>query len=166
MEETRDQGNPVIQKVEEKDASSLVAISGHPLHAMSVHFPIAFVFATLGVDLLYWWTGDAFWLRVGLWSSGGAFFLGMAAGAVGTAELLLVPGIRARVASWAHAIAAMTLIAVMGANWGVRATNLLDVLPQGLFLSGLSAVLTGIAGWHGGKLIFDHGVGLMVSSKD
>lgn len=166
MEETQDQGNPVIQKVEEKDASSLVAISGHPLHAMSVHFPIAFVFATLGVDLLYWWTGDAFWLRVGLWSSGGAFFLGMAAGAVGTAELLLVPGIRARVASWAHAIAAITLIAVMGANWGVRATNLLDVLPQGLFLSGLSAVLTGIAGWHGGKLIFDHGVGLMVSSKD
>lgn len=166
MEETQDRGNPVIQKVEEKDASSLVAISGHPLHAMSVHFPIAFVFATLGVDLLYWWTGDAFWLRVGLWSSGGAFFLGMAAGAVGTAELLLVPGIRARVASWAHAIAAMTLIAVMGTNWGLRATNLLDVLPQGLFLSGLSAVLTGIAGWHGGKLIFDHGVGLMVSSRD
>ncbi|MDX3975030.1 DUF2231 domain-containing protein [Shinella sp.] len=166
MEETRDEGNPVIGKVEEKDASSLVAISGHPLHAMSVHFPIAFVFATLGVDMLYWWTGDAFWLRVGLWSSGGAFFLGMAAGAVGTAELLLVPGIRARAASWAHAIAAMTLIAVMGTNWGVRVTNLSDVLPQGLLLSGLSAVLTGIAGWHGGKLIFDHGVGLMVSSKD
>ena len=166
MEETRDQGNPVIEKVEEKDTSSLVAISGHPLHAMSVHFPIAFVFATLGVDVLYWWTGDAFWLRVGLWSSGGAFFLGLAAGAVGTAELLLVPGIRARAASWAHAIAAVTLIAVMGTNWGVRATNLLDVLPQGLLLSGLSAVLTGIAGWHGGKLIFDHGVGLMVSSKD
>lgn len=166
MEETQDQENPVIQKVEEKDASSLVAISGHPLHAMSVHFPIAFVFATFGVDILYWWTGDGFWLRVGLWSSGGAFFLGMVAGAVGTAELLLVPGIRARVASWAHTIAAMTLIAVMAANWGVRATNLLDVLPQGLFLSGLSAVLTGIAGWHGGKLIFDHGVGLMVSSKD
>ena len=166
MDETQDQGNPVIRKVEEKDASSLVAISGHPLHAMSVHFPIAFVFATLGIDVLYWWTGDPFWLRVGLWSSGGAFFLGMAAGAVGTAELLLVPGIRARVASWAHAIAAVTLIAVMGANWGVRVTSVFDVLPQGLFLSGLSAVLTGIAGWHGGKLIFDHGVGLMVSSKD
>lgn len=166
MEETRDQENPVIQKVEEKDASSLVAISGHPLHALSVHFPIAFVFTTLGVDVLYWWTADPFWLRAGLWSSGGAFFLGMAAGAVGTAELLLVPGIRARVASWAHVIAAVTLIAVMGANWGVRVNNVLDVLPQGLLLSGLSAVLTGIAGWHGGKLIFDHGVGLMISSKD
>lgn len=166
MEETRDQENPVIQKVEEKDASSLVAISGHPLHALSVHFPIAFVFTTLGVDVLYWWTADPFWLRAGLWSSGGAFFLGMAAGAVGTAELLLVPGIRARVASWAHAIAAVTLIAVMGANWGVRVSNVLDVLPQGLLLSGLSAVLTGIAGWHGGKLVFDHGVGLMISSKD
>ncbi|MFB2552243.1 DUF2231 domain-containing protein [Ensifer soli] len=166
MQETRDAENPVIRKVEEKDVQSFVAISGHPLHAMSVHFPIAFVFATLGADLLYWWGADPFWLRVGLWSSGGAFFLGLAAGAVGTAELLLVPGIRARAASWAHAIAAMTLIAVMGTNWGLRATDLIAVLPQGLLLSALSAVLTGIAGWHGGKLIFDHGIGLMVSPKD
>lgn len=166
MDETQDQANPVIQKVEEKDVSSLVAISGHPLHAMSVHFPIAFAFATLGVDILYWWTADPFWLRVGLWSSGGAFFLGLAAGAVGTVELLLVPGIRARVASWAHAIAAMTLIAVMGANWGVRVMDPSSVLPQGILLSLLAAGLTAMAGWHGGKLIFDHGVGLMVSSKD
>jgi len=166
MGETQDQANPVIRKVEEKDVSSMVAIGGHPLHAMSVHFPIAFVFATLGVDVLYWWTADPFWLRVGLWSSGGAFFLGFAAGAVGTAELLLVPGIRARVASWAHAIAAMTLVSVMGVNWGVRVNDVTDVLPQGLLLSGLAAILTGIAGWHGGKLIFDHGVGLMVSPKD
>ena len=166
MNETRDEKNPVIQKVEEKDVTSLVAISGHPLHAMTVHFPIAFVFATLGMDIFYWWTADPFWLRVGLWSSAGAFFLGAAAGAIGTAELLLVPGIRARVASWAHAISAVTLIAVMGANWGVRATSLDDVLPHGLFLSVVAALLTGMAGWHGGKLIFDHGVGLMVSPKD
>jgi uncharacterized membrane protein len=166
MDETQDRTNPVIRKVEEKDVSSLIAISGHPLHAMSVHFPIAFVFATLGADVLYWWTADPFWLRVGLWSSGGAFFLGFAAGSVGTAELLLVPGIRARVASWAHAIAAMTLVSVTGVNWGVRLNDVTAVLPQGLLLSGLAAILTGIAGWHGGKLIFDHGVGLMVSPRD
>ena len=29
----------------------------------------------------------------------------------------------------------------------------------------LAAILTAIAGWHGGKLVFDHGVGLIISTK-
>ena len=87
---------------------------------MMVHFPIAFVIATLGVDVFYWWSGDAFWVRVGLWSAGMAFWTGVAASIVGTAELLLVRGIRLLEASWSHAVAAMTLVAIAGANWGVR----------------------------------------------
>ncbi|MCK8779957.1 DUF2231 domain-containing protein [Rhizobium sp. NTR19] len=166
MEETSDSANPVISKIEEKDASSAVAVAGHPLHAMTVHFPIALVFVTLGVDVFYWWSADPFWLRAGVWSSGGAFFLGLAAGAVGTVELLAVAGIRERVASWAHAIAAVTLIAICGLNWGMRVTDAADVLPHGLLVSAMAAVITGMAGWHGGKLIFDHGIGLMVSSRD
>ncbi|AXV17595.1 hypothetical protein CYG48_17315 (plasmid) [Neorhizobium sp. SOG26] len=166
MVQTSDSANPVISKIEEKDASSAVAVAGHPLHAMTVHFPIALVFVTLGVDVFYWWSADPFWLRAGVWSSGGAFFLGLAAGAVGTAELLAVAGIRERVASWAHAIAAVTLIAICGLNWGMRVTDAADVLPHGLLVSAMAAVITGMAGWHGGKLIFDHGIGLMVSSRD
>ena len=164
--ETTDSGNPVIEKLEEKDTASAIAVAGHPLHAMSVHFPIALVFGTLAVDVFYWWSADPFWLRVGLWTSGTAFLAGIAAGIVGTAELVLVPGIRERVASWAHAIAAVTLISVAGANWGLRLLEPSVVLPHGLLLSGLAAILTGVAGWHGGKLIFDHGIGLMVSPKD
>ncbi|MCA1491482.1 DUF2231 domain-containing protein [Ensifer sp. NBAIM29] len=133
---------------------------------MSVHFPIALVFVTLAIDVLFWWSADPFWLRAGLWSSGGAFFMGIAAGAVGTVELISVAGIRERVASWAHAIAAMMLIALTGLNWGLRVTDGDVVLPHGLLVSILTAGMTGMAGWHGGKLIFHHGVGLMVSSKD
>lgn len=165
MSET-DEANPVIEQLEEKDKTSAVAVAGHPLHAMSVHFPIALVFGTLAVDVFYWFSADPFWLRVGLWTSGTAFLAGVAAGLVGTAELLLVPGIRARAASWAHAIAAITLISVAGANWGLRLIDPDVVLPHGMLLSVLAAVLTGVAGWHGGKLIFDHGIGLMVSPKD
>ena len=166
MEETAERKNPVTAEVEEKDASSAIAVAGHPLHAMTVHFPIALAFATLAVDLLYWYSGDPFWIRVGLWSSGGVFFMGLAAGLVGTVELLAVPGIRERVASWAHAIAAITLIALAGLNWGMRVTGSADILPHGILVSLLTCVMTGMAGWHGGKLIFDHGVGLMVSAKD
>ena len=104
------------------DVGSAVALVGHPLHVIMVHFPIAFVIASLGVDIFYWWSGDAFWVRVGLWSTGMAFWSGVAASIVGTGEILLVRGIRLLEASWSHAVAAMTLVAITGANWGLRLT--------------------------------------------
>jgi uncharacterized membrane protein len=166
MNEVRDRGNPVIEEVAEEEIGSAVAVAGHPIHAMSVHFPIALIIGTLGVDVFYWWTADPFWLRVGIWSAGFAFFTGVGAGIVGTLELLLVPGIRIRVASWTHAIAAMTLLSIAGANWGLRLVDESQVLPHGLMLSALASVFTGLAGWHGGKLVFDHGVGLIISPKE
>lgn len=166
MNETRDRSNPVIEEVADEAVASAVAVAGHPIHAMSVHFPIALVIATLGCDVFYWWTADPFWLRAGLWSAGFAFAAGIGAGIVGTAELLLVPGIRIRVASWTHAVAAMMLIAIAGMNWGVRLIDESAVLPHGLMLSVLASIFTGLAGWHGGKLVFDHGIGLIISEKD
>ncbi|MGF6838404.1 putative membrane protein [Paraburkholderia youngii] len=148
------------------DKGSAVALVGHPIHVMMVHFPIAFVVATLGVDVIYWWMGDPFWVRAGLWAAGFAFWSGVAASVVGTAELLLVRGIRLKEASWSHAVAAMTLVALAAANWGVRLYYPDEILPHGLVLSVLSSVMTGFAGWHGGKLVFDHGVGILVSPKE
>jgi uncharacterized membrane protein len=157
--------NPAIRAVAEKDIGSAIAVAGHPIHAMLVHFPIALTVCTLGIDIFYWWSGDPFWVRAGIWSAGMGFVFGIAASIAGTAELLAVPGIRVRVASWNHAIAAMTLLAIAGCNWGLRLVYPEAVLPQGLLLSILATGLTALAGWHGGKLVFDHGVGLIISTK-
>jgi len=155
---------PVLDAVALHGTESAVALVGHPVHAMLVHFPIAFAVGTLGADLLWWFSADAFWLRAGVWMAGLAFLGGVAAAIAGTAELLMVKGIRIRVASWTHATAAMMLISILGANWGVRLTGG-EVLPHGLALSALGVVFAGFAGWHGGKLVLDHGVGVMVSPK-
>jgi uncharacterized membrane protein len=166
MSETSDDNSPVMEEVADEPVASAVAVAGHPIHAMSVHFPIALVIGTLGVDIFYWFTGDPFWVRVSVWSSGFAFAMGVAAALVGTAELLLVKGIRMRVGSWTHAVAAMTLLAIAGTNWGLRLVAPEEILPHGLALSVLASIFTGLAGWHGGKLVFDHGVGLIVSPKE
>jgi uncharacterized membrane protein len=78
---------------------------------------------------------------------------------------LLVPGIRAREASWSHAVAAMTLVAITAANWGLRLVYPESILPHGLALSALASAMAGFAGWHGGKLVFDHGIGILISPK-
>ena len=71
--------SPVMLELLRLDTGSAVALVGHPIHVMMVHFRIAFVIATFGVDVFYWWSGDVFWVRVGLWSAGITFWTGVAA---------------------------------------------------------------------------------------
>ena len=152
--------DPIAEMPGFDDTESRISILGHPIHAMSVAFPIALTFCLFGADLLYWWTGDAFWARVALWAAGAGFGLGMVAALSGTAELLFVSGIRARAAPWTHAILAVTLIGLLGANWGHRLAGYVTaVLPWGLLMSALCLVMVGVTGWHGGKLVFDYRLG-------
>lgn len=155
----------LVDPVEQKEAfhrtESKIAVAGHPIHAMLVAFPIALTTCTLGADLLYWWTGDIFWARAALWASGAGFLFGVLAGIAGTVELLLVPGIRARSASWTHFIIAVMLLSILGANWGLRLTGYEQaVLPYGLLLSLFAVGFTGFTGWHGGKLVFEYQIGV------
>lgn len=152
--------DPIKQLPEFHETESRVAVLGHPIHAMSVAFPVALTFTLLGADVFYWWTGDVFWARAGVWSAGGGFLLGLVAGVSGTAELLLVPGIRARTAAWSHFILAVLLLALLGVNWGYRLYDYQDVvLPYGLLLSILCVIMVSVTGWHGGKLVFDYRLG-------
>jgi len=159
--------DPVQEHRALHSTESKIAIAGHPLHAMLVAFPIALAFCVLAADLLFWWTGDGFWARVAGWAVFGAFAMGVLAGLTGTAELLIVPGIRNRSASWTHFILAVMLLAVLGANWVLRiGAPEAAVLPFGLMLSFLAAGLTAVTGWHGGKLVFDYQIGTAPSGSD
>jgi uncharacterized membrane protein len=150
-----------------KDLDSRIAVAGHPVHAMLVAFPISGAFGTAFCDVAWWWTGDFFWARAALWANGAAFGMGILAALSGLAELLLVPGVRRRAAAWSHAVIAMVLLAVLGANWGHRLPAPSEaILPWGLLLSGLALLLVAVTGWHGGKLVFEHQVGVSVKEDD
>ncbi|WP_290685485.1 MULTISPECIES: DUF2231 domain-containing protein [unclassified Haematobacter] len=158
--EPQDEDDPVMAEVAAETTESVVAFAGHPIHAMLVHFPIALTMTVLGADLLYWWNGDPFWARAAIWMVGLGFLSGALAGLAGLVEILAVPGIRTRVGSWSHGVAGLMLISLLGLNWGFRFQGG-DVMPVGILLSLLSAIVAGAAGWHGGKLIFHHGIGLI-----
>ncbi len=152
--------DPVAQRPDYDDTGSKIAVSGHPIHAMAVAFPIALTFCTFGADAIYWWTGDTVWAWAAMWAAGTAFLFGLAAAATGLPELLLVPGIRARASAWTHAAIAMVLLSVLGLNWGWRLYGYESaVLPYGILLSGFCVVMVGATGWHGGKLVFDYNLG-------
>ncbi|MFN3688136.1 DUF2231 domain-containing protein [Salinarimonas sp.] len=150
-----------------KDLDSRVALFGHPIHAMLVAFPISGAFWVAGCDAVFWWTGDPFFARAAIWGSAAAFIMGCLAAISGAGEMMLVPGARRRPAAWSHAVIAMALLAVLGLSWMHRMGNHVEaVLPWGLVLSMLSLLLAGFAGWHGGKLVFEHGFGVASMEDD
>ncbi|SHI42412.1 DUF2231 domain-containing protein [Wenxinia saemankumensis] len=152
--------DPIAQAPGFDDTESIIGFWGHPLHAMSVAFPVALTFCCFGADLLYWWSGEVFWARAAVWAAGTAFLFGLAAGATGTMELLMVPGIRIRSAAWTHFVIAVLLLSLLGANWGYRLQGYeAAILPYGILLSGFNVLVVMVTGWHGGKLVFDYRLG-------
>lgn len=152
--------DPVAKRPGFHQTGSKIAVGSHPIHAMAVAFPIALTFSNFGADVFYWWTGDIFWARAGLWAAGVSFLIGLAAALTGLPELLLVPGIRQRASAWTHAAIAMVLLSLLGLNWGYRMQGFESaVLPWGILLSGFCVIMVGATGWHGGKLVFDYNLG-------
>jgi uncharacterized membrane protein len=147
---------------ESEGAPSAVHVAGHPLHPMLITFPVAFLTAVLGSDIAYALTDDAFWARMSVWLLAGGTTMGLLAGITGAVEVLAVPGIRRRGVSWTHFVAAVMLLSVAFANWMQRiGAPELAVLPWGLYLSALGAALVGFAGWLGGRLVFEHRIGIV-----
>lgn len=143
-----------------KSTRSVIAIAGHPIHAMLISFPVAFLLGGLASDVAYWWTGDPFWARMSLWIIGAGFVMGSFASIAGTLDFLLVKEIRRHVTSWSHFIAAIMLVSLAAANWWLRVSDPEEMLlPWGLFMSGVTALSLSTVGWFGGKLVFHHNVG-------
>lgn len=141
-------------------AESRFQIAGHPLHPMLVTFPIAFFSATVATDLLFWWSDNALWAVLSFWLLVGGLLGGLAAAFAGTMDFLLVPQIRRHFSSWSHMVMAILLMAVAAANLVHRWDDPVGaVVPWGLFLSGLMMINVGVAGWLGGKLVFEHNLG-------
>jgi uncharacterized membrane protein len=156
-----------IEPRSDDDRESVLAIAGHPVHAMMVTFPIAFLFSVALTDLAWIVLQDDFWARLSLWLVGAGAATGLAAGVVGALELLLIPGVRRRGVSWSHFIAAMTLISVAFTNWYLRLAGQTEmILPWGFMLSVLGALLVAVAGWLGASLVFDHKIGIIQEDGD
>lgn len=146
---------------------SRVALGKHPLHAMLVVFPVAFLTVTPLADLAFWWSDDAFWARLAFWLSAGGFLTGLVAAVAGFLDFLLVPRVRQRLAGWTHLLTAVMALSLAGANAQLRHADPVDAaLPWGLVLSAVMALMVAIAGWIGGTLTFGHGIGTYAHPHD
>ncbi|WP_313554307.1 DUF2231 domain-containing protein [Stutzerimonas nitrititolerans] len=142
---------------------SRAAIGGHPLHPMLIHFPVAALTGLLPVDLAYLWTLDEFWWRAGLWLSGVGALGGWVASIFGLIDLISVRQIRLKITAWCHAILAVMMLSLASLNWVLRYRDeAVSMQYWALYLSAITAALIALAAYLGGRLVYEHAVGVDV----
>lgn len=140
---------------------SKMAIRGHPLHPMLIHFPVAALMGLLATDLAYIVSADYFWARAGLWLAGIGAIGGWISGLAGLVDLTFIPRVRRLITAWCHAILAVMLLSLATLNWLLRVDAPdMRILPWGVYVSLLTALLISITGIFGGRLVYEYAVGV------
>lgn len=141
---------------------STVAIAGHPLHPLIVTFPIAFLTGAFGTDVGYWLTQDPFWARASLWLLGSGFIAGLVAAASGMMDFIKIDRVQKHSAGWIHAVGNIAALFLTLFNW-IRRWNAVEeaILPFGLIISAVVALLLAVTGWYGAELIYRHKVAVI-----
>jgi uncharacterized membrane protein len=141
---------------------STVAIAGHPLHPLSVIFPIAFLAGALGTDFGYWLTHDPFWARASLWLVGAGLAGGVVAAIIGMSDFLRIERVRKRTAGWAHMVLNIAILVLTVVNLILRLRDFeAAILPWGLIISTIVGTLTSLSGWYGAELSYRHKIGVI-----
>jgi uncharacterized membrane protein len=132
-------------------------IAGHPIHPMLVTIPIGlwlFSFAcdvaqVLGAAGSGWQTTAYYTLLGGLVGAG-------LAAVPGVVDMLSLPRRIERVAL-IHMALNVVVMVLYAVNAWLRSRGMLE---SGMWLSALGVAVLAVSGWLGGKLVYEHGVGI------
>lgn len=145
---------------------SQIKVFGHPIHPGLIHFPVAALLGLIAADLAFLFTADPFWARASLWLAGIGAIGGWIASVAGLLDMLLVSQIRRLITAWCHAMLAVMLLSLATFNWMLRLPDAAaQIIPQGLYLSLLSGLLIIVTGYLGGRLVYEHAVGVNVEDR-
>lgn len=148
---------------------SKAAIGDHPIHPALVPIPIgAFVLGLIG-DIAHASTRDPFWYRFAFVAIGVGVVTSLLAAAFGAIDYFGVPmGDPARrLATW-HLVLNVTAVVLYAVSFLLRrhgAALNTDRWGPAFGLAIVGIVLLGVSGWIGGRLAYEHHVGVVESSE-
>jgi uncharacterized membrane protein len=134
------------------------SIAGHPIHPMLVAVPIGLWIFSLACDLAsrLGAPGEQ-WSTVALYALAGGIIGALVAAVPGFIDMLSLDEPVKRVALF-HMGINLTVVGLYVVNFWVRSQNAGS--STGLWLSVIGIGLLVVSGWLGGKMVFEHGVGV------
>lgn len=141
---------------------SKASIKGHPIHAMLVAFPVAFITAAPLFDtagLLGDWPSA--WI-VGAYSSVAVVITGLIAAVPGLIDYLFVvpPESSAKRRATYHLVVNVTALLIVASSWFFRDWNSLRPEPLAVMLEVAGLAFMSIGGWLGGTLVYRNQIGV------
>jgi uncharacterized membrane protein len=132
-------------------------IAGHPIHPMLVPIPIGLWLFSFACDLARLGGGTSpNWEIAAYYTMIGGVVGAVVAALPGTVDMLSLPGGLRRIA-----LIHMALNVGVGALYAVNAwQRSRGALEIGTWLSVVGVAALGISGWLGGKMVYEHGVGV------
>ncbi len=127
----------------------------HPLHVILAAYPIACFTGAFLTDIVYAKTYDMMWANFSVWLITVGLVLGILAAIVGIADYWVHRKDRPRRSASPHTIANALVLLLSLVNAFVHSRDAYtSVVPTGLILSGIVAVLVLIASWLGTSLAY------------
>ena len=135
------------------------SVAGHPIHPMLVTIPIGLWIFSLACDLIHVGGGATAWTTVALFTMGGGIVGALAAALFGSIDMLsLPPG--PRKTALAHMAINLAVVALYAVNFALRLRAETSEPGKLIWLSVIAIALLGMSGWLGGKLVYEHGIGV------
>lgn len=140
-------------------------IAGHPIHPMLVTVPIGLWVFSFIADVIYVAGGNAIWSSLAYYTMAGGLVGALIAAVPGAIELFAITsGHTRRIGMW-HMSINVLVVTLYGINIGLR-TNLAEPALGHILFSGLTIVMLGLSGWLGGEMVYRHGVGVAVHTRE
>ncbi|GAO40772.1 hypothetical protein SCH01S_51_01050 [Sphingomonas changbaiensis NBRC 104936] len=140
---------------------STARIAGHPIHPMTVMFPVVLFLLVWVCDLMFWHRHDLVWATLGMLALALGIVLAAFAAIFGLIDYFGDARIRALPAAHHHLVVNLLVVGIQVANFIWRMNGgPAYVVPTGLVLSTVVVLLLGYSGWQGATLVYRHGVGV------
>lgn len=139
-------------------------LGGHPIHPMLVPFPIAFFSGALVCDVISIWNAALNWAQISEVLIGFGIVGGLLAAIFGFTDYLTAPmSAGAKSTATNHMILNLIVVALFITAFVVRFNH---PTPAGYWITAIGVGVLVAAGYLGGKLVFQGGVGVAQSATD
>jgi len=127
----------------------------HPVHVILAAYPIACFTGAFLTDIVYAQTYEMMWANFSIWLITVGLVMGVLAAVVGIADYLAHRRDRARRSASPHTIGNVLVLLLSLVNAFVHSRDAYtSVVPTGLILSGIVAVLVLVSSWLGTTLAY------------
>lgn len=147
---------------ETRGVRSKAHLMGHPIHPMIIPFPIAFLVGALVTDIIYVMQDQIAWAQFSYWLILAGLITGAVAAIFGLIDFIALEQARRHKAGWLHFLGNGVVLLLALVNLLLRNPGGSEgIMPWGLTLSVIIALLLVVTGWLGGELSYRHKIGVI-----